>query len=78
MIGIPSFNSFLLYSQFLMPGLIDTHIHAPQSVYAGTALDLTLLDWLNRYTYPTEAKFSDLDFATHAYKKVVVSIRTGS
>eukprot|EP00057_Strongylocentrotus_purpuratus_P003807 XP_003727405.1 PREDICTED: guanine deaminase [Strongylocentrotus purpuratus] len=62
---------YLTKYQFVMPGLIDTHIHAPQSVYAGTALDLTLLDWLNRYTYPTEAKFSDLDFATHAYTKVV-------
>ncbi|XP_041459956.1 guanine deaminase-like isoform X1 [Lytechinus variegatus] len=57
--------------QFLMPGLIDTHIHAPQYVYTGTALDLPLLDWLNRYTFPTEAKFSDLEFATYAYNKVV-------
>ena len=34
--------------QFLMPGLIDTHIHASQFPNAGLALDLTLLDWLER------------------------------
>ena len=34
--------------QFIMPGLIDTHIHASQFPNAGLALDLTLLDWLER------------------------------
>ena len=35
--------------QFIMPGLIDTHIHASQFPNAGLALDLTLLDWLERW-----------------------------
>lgn len=56
-----------------MPGMIDTHIHAPQYYNAGIGLDLPLLGWLNKYTFPTEARFSDLDFANEVYTRVVVS-----
>ncbi|XP_038058166.1 guanine deaminase-like isoform X2 [Patiria miniata] len=56
---------------FLMPGFVDTHIHAPQYVYTGTAMGLPLLEWLDKYTFPVEAKFDDLKFATDAYHKVV-------
>lgn len=60
-------------SEFLIPGMIDTHIHAPQYVNAGKGLDLPLLGWLDKYTFPTEARFSDLDFAENVYTRVVVS-----
>lgn len=33
-------------TQFLVPGLVDTHIHAPQFAYAGTATDVPLMRWL--------------------------------
>ena len=56
-----------------MPGMIDTHIHAPQYVNAGFGLELPLLGWLNKYTFPTEARFSDLNFANEVYTRVVVS-----
>lgn len=62
-----------LHSEFLMPGMVDTHIHASQYSYTGTALDLPLLEWLNTYTFPVEAKYKDLDFANNVYTKVVVS-----
>ncbi len=55
-----------------MPGLVDTHIHAPQYVYTGTSLELPLLEWLKTYTFPTEAKFKDIEFADNAYRKAVV------
>ena len=42
-------------SQFLIPGLIDTHIHAPQYQYTGTAVDLELMKWLNVHAFPAEA-----------------------
>lgn len=32
-------------TQFILPGLIDTHIHAPQITYTGTATDVPLMDW---------------------------------
>lgn len=57
-----------------MPGMVDTHIHASQYSYTGTALDLPLLEWLNTYTFPVEAKYKDLDFANDVYTKVVVSL----
>lgn len=56
-----------------MPGLVDTHIHAAQYSYAGTGLDLPLLQWLSTYTFPAESRFKDLDFANSVYTQVVVS-----
>ncbi|ORX81183.1 guanine deaminase [Basidiobolus meristosporus CBS 931.73] len=57
--------------QFIMPGLIDTHIHAPQYVFTGSGMDLQLLNWLNTYTFPREARFNDTSYAKEAYGKVV-------
>ncbi|XP_060597774.1 guanine deaminase-like, partial [Ruditapes philippinarum] len=46
--------------------------HAPQYPNAGKGLDMGLLEWLTTFTtFPTEVKFKDLDFAAHAYKRVV-------
>jgi len=56
-----------------MPGLVDTHVHAPQYVNSGRGYDKRLLDWLNTYTFPTEAKFEDVKYATQVYTKAVVS-----
>lgn len=57
-----------------MPGMVDTHIHASQYSYAGTALDMPLLQWLNTYTFPVESRFKDLEFAKRVYTHVVVSL----
>jgi 5-methylthioadenosine/S-adenosylhomocysteine deaminase len=40
----------------VLPGLINTHTHAPMVMYRGLADDLALLDWLNKYIFPAEAK----------------------
>ena len=37
--------------QFLIPGFIDLHIHAPQWPQLGKALDVPLESWLQKYTY---------------------------
>ena len=42
----------------IAPGFFDTHLHAPQLEMIGS-YGGHLLEWLNRYTFPTEAKFSD-------------------
>ncbi|KYQ88248.1 guanine deaminase [Tieghemostelium lacteum] len=57
--------------KFIIPGYIDTHAHAPQYHNAGTGTDLPLLKWLEKYTFPVESKFRDLEFAEHVYSKVV-------
>ncbi|KAJ1623808.1 hypothetical protein T492DRAFT_557690, partial [Pavlovales sp. CCMP2436] len=58
-------------SQFFMPGFVDGHAHAPQYAFHGTGLDLPLLDWLERYTFPTESKFKDVNYARRIYSSAV-------
>ncbi|KAK3882711.1 hypothetical protein Pcinc_012917 [Petrolisthes cinctipes] len=62
---------YMTPGQFMMPGLVDTHIHASQFPNNGVAMDLPLLEWLQTYTFPTEANFSDTLFAREVYSKVV-------
>ncbi|WP_039043584.1 guanine deaminase [Sporosarcina sp. ZBG7A] len=59
---------------YLLPGFIDLHIHASQWAQAGTALDIPLHDWLSTYTFPSEAKFADLDYAKLVYEDVVSTL----
>lgn len=33
--------------QFLLPGFIDTHLHAPQYAYTGTGTHIPLMEWLD-------------------------------
>nr|XP_031305730.1 guanine deaminase isoform X2 [Camelus dromedarius] len=61
----------LSHHEFFMPGLVDTHIHAPQYSFAGSNVDLPLLEWLTKYTFPTEHKFQSIDFAEEVYTRVV-------
>ncbi len=42
--------------QMVLPGLINTHTHAPMVMYRGLADDLALMDWLTKYIFPAEAK----------------------
>ncbi|HVW55974.1 MAG TPA: guanine deaminase [Rhizobiaceae bacterium] len=45
----------------LLPGFIDGHAHYPQmQVIASYGAEL--LDWLNNYTFPEEAKFRDMQY----------------
>ena len=52
----------------ILPGLCDMHVHAPQFVYRGLGIDLQLMDWLDRYAFPTEARFADLSYAKVYYE----------
>jgi 5-methylthioadenosine/S-adenosylhomocysteine deaminase len=42
--------------QVVLPGLINTHTHAPMVLYRGLADDLALKEWLEKYIFPAEAK----------------------
>ncbi|KAK7484269.1 hypothetical protein BaRGS_00024518 [Batillaria attramentaria] len=65
--------------QFLMPGLVDCHIHAPQLPIQGVGTDMGLLDWLNTYTFPTEARFKSPEFARDAhYQSVRRALQSGT
>ncbi|MGI9353507.1 MAG: guanine deaminase [Rhizobiaceae bacterium] len=44
----------------IMPGFIDTHLHFPQMHVIGS-FGTKLLDWLNKYTFVEEQRYSDPD-----------------
>ena len=54
----------------LMPSFADLHLHAPQYPMLGMGMDLPLLDWLDAYTFRTEARFADLDYARRVYRRL--------
>lgn len=43
----------------VLPGLINTHTHAPMVCFRGYADDLPLMTWLNDFIFPLERKFVD-------------------
>ena len=48
--------------QIILPGLVNTHTHAPMVMYRGLADDLALMDWLQKYIFPAEAKTVSPEF----------------
>ena len=62
-------------SRLIIPGLYDLHIHAPQYMFAGLFMDDELLVWLDKHTFPLEARFSDIIFAEKAYRAFVNDLK---
>jgi len=48
--------------QVVLPGLINTHTHAPMVLFRGLADDLALMEWLTKYIFPAEAKTVSPEF----------------
>lgn len=46
----------------VMPGLINTHTHVPMVLFRGIADDLMLMEWLQKYIFPAEAKNVNQEF----------------
>jgi 5-methylthioadenosine/S-adenosylhomocysteine deaminase len=46
----------------IAPGLIDTHTHAPMSLFRAIADDMRLQDWLTKFIFPAESKNVSPDF----------------
>lgn len=51
-------------NHLIIPGFIDAHVHYPQTAMMASYGE-QLLNWLNTYTFPTEAKFRDAEHARH-------------
>jgi guanine deaminase len=49
-------------SALILPGFIDAHAHYPQTAMIAS-WGKRLIDWLNTYTFPEEAKFADRAYA---------------
>jgi 5-methylthioadenosine/S-adenosylhomocysteine deaminase len=65
--------------QILMPGLINTHTHAPMVLYRGLADDLALMDWLQKYIFPAEAKTVTREFVRAGTRLAALEmIRSGT
>ena len=63
----PDMDIIDMAGRLVIPGLSDLHLHAPQYSFAGLYMDEELLEWLDRHTFPEEAKFSSLEYADKAY-----------
>lgn len=46
----------------VLPGLINTHTHAPMALLRGLADDLALQEWLEKFIFPAEARNVDPEF----------------
>jgi 5-methylthioadenosine/S-adenosylhomocysteine deaminase len=65
--------------QVVMPGLINTHTHAPMVLYRGLADDLALMDWLQKYIFPAEAKTVTREFVRAGTRLAALEmIRSGT
>eukprot|EP00977_Amphora_coffeiformis_P028905 scaffold37812_cov183-Amphora_coffeaeformis.AAC.1 len=56
--------------EFLIPGFIDSHVHASQWPYAGTGVDRPLMaqdGFLAKHAFPTEGMFKDKSIADKWY-----------
>jgi len=53
----------------VLPGFIQTHIHLCQTLFRGSADDLSLIDWLRTRVWPMEA--------AHTAKSIAASARLG-
>ena len=56
--------------KLIVPGFIDCHVHFPQLDIIGS-YGAQLLDWLNQYAFPEEAKFADPDYAREVARAFV-------
>lgn len=67
----PEINSFGLVNypgRLIMPGMIDMHTHYPQMEMIASHGE-ELLDWLNRYTFPTELQYKNKEYAKKVSKR---------
>ena len=62
----------------IFPGMVDLHVHAPQYAFRGMCMDLELMDWLNRYTFPEEEKYENLEYAKKAYGMFADALKNGA
>lgn len=62
----------------VLPGFIQTHIHLCQTIFRGSADDLSLLDWLKKRVWPMEAAHSALSIRASARLGIAELIKGGT
>lgn len=64
--GLPAETEITHYrNSLILPGFIDCHVHYPQIEIIG-GYGTQLIEWLEKYTFVAEQKFTDKDHATRA------------
>ena len=66
----PGANLIFEKHGLVMPGLVNTHTHAAMACFRGLADDLPLMQWLQEYIFPVEAKLN----SKMVYQSTVLSI----
>jgi 5-methylthioadenosine/S-adenosylhomocysteine deaminase len=49
-------KTIMAKDSLIMPGFVNCHTHAAMTCFRGIADDLELMDWLNNYIFPAEAR----------------------
>jgi 5-methylthioadenosine/S-adenosylhomocysteine deaminase len=63
----------------VLPGLVNTHTHAPMVLFRGIADDLKLMDWLQRFIFPAEKQNVTAAFVTAGTRLAALEmIRSGT
>jgi 5-methylthioadenosine/S-adenosylhomocysteine deaminase len=58
----PGARRLELHGHALIPGLVNLHTHAAMTLMRGLADDRALMDWLQHYIWPVEARLVSADF----------------
>lgn len=61
--------------RFIIPGMCDMHVHAPQYGFRGIGMllgaDSEWETWFEKYSFPEESKYAYIDYADKAYGRFV-------
>ena len=63
--------------RLIIPSFCDMHLHGPQFLQRGLGMDRELIGWLEDYTFPREARYSDPAYAREAYGCLCGDLFTG-
>lgn len=62
----------------VMPGLVNTHTHAPMACFRGLADDLPLMTWLEEHIFPVETKLTAEIVHLAAQLSIAEMIKSGT
>ena len=63
---------------YVMPGLVQTHVHLVQTIFRGLAEELSLLEWLRDRIWPLEAAHDERSFRASARLGLLELLATGT
>jgi len=70
-------HTHILTGHALIPGLINSHTHAPMNLFRGLADDLPLMQWLEQHIWPAEQKWVSRDFVRDGARLAIAEMLRG-